>query len=593
MASVTPTYVVEPSTAGRFSPSSLTIGRSQYITFTPNTNYVLLAGDSSGRFFHYEFQRPGETVWRDGGYTGVYVAANNVYRTSITPVAGYNYKFSAKGEGKPTTVTFSKGDGASGGTNSVTVKYGQPLPTITPPTRSVHSFDGYFLNGIKYYNADGTSAKSCDFVNENGVTMTASWSPYTYKVVFYKNDTSATGSMAQQSFTYGVSQKLTTNGFSLTGHYFSGWAKSSTGNVEYSNGQSVLNLTTVNNGTVNLYAKWDGIPLYVYFDAMEGQLYDSEIVGTYVYGKKYNPMPTPTRDGAKFVNWNTESNGTGTTITTNTTVNSTGSQTLYAIWDYSPVTVTFALNLNGKTGHIPYSSKIYYSKSQYNTAPNTGLPTAICDDITYDFNGWYTAASGGTYQNPNSNYPFNGTLYAHWKNTPSTYTVSFVDQTGTNATAQRTFSRSGSNTLPTFASLKWSIPASCESFIGWIVGADGSTVLSDGATVSTDIFGAVTGGVTLIASFSAKIQTVVFDANEGVCQTNSFTYVAGGKYGWLPIPVRAGYEFLGWYTAKTGGSVVTSDTVVSNISTRTLYAHWQEEGSPPTSVKWVVWVPDN
>ena len=45
----------------------------------------------------------------------------------------------------------------------------------------------------------------------------------------------------------------------------------------------------------------------------------------------------------------------------------------------------------------------------------------------------------------------------------------------------------------------------------------------------------------------------------------------------IPTPkalTKAGYTFDGWYTAKTGGSKVTTSTTVTNNQTHTLYARW-------------------
>lgn len=53
-----------------------------------------------------------------------------------------------------------------------------------------------------------------------------------------------------------------------------------------------------------------------------------------------------------------------------------------------------------------------------------------------------------------------------------------------------------------------------------------------------------------------------------------------GIDGDLPIPTRDGYDFLGWYTAKDGGTKITKDTVSS--AHLTLYAHWID-GSNVTS----------
>lgn len=75
--------------------------------------------------------------------------------------------------------------------------------------------------------------------------------------------------------------------------------------------------------------------------------------------------------------------------------------------------------------------------------------------------------------------------------------------------------------------------------------------------------------------------TVTFDANGGAVSPASKKVTSGQTYGALPTPTRSGYEFFGWYDAKSGGSSVTSATKVTKTSDHTLYAHWNKL---PTSV---------
>lgn len=90
-----------------------------------------------------------------------------------------------------------------------------------------------------------------------------------YTVVYNKNQpvepksiSNVTGSTESQTFIYDESQNLKNNGFTLTGYTRkSGWmtasSKNGNGTADFSYGQSVKNLTTVNLGTVNLYAVWE------------------------------------------------------------------------------------------------------------------------------------------------------------------------------------------------------------------------------------------------------------------------------------------------------------------------------------------------
>ena len=89
-------------------------------------------------------------------------------------------------------------------------------------------------------------------------TLYAKWTPNSYSISFNKNDNAATGTMNNQSMTYGTSSNLTNNSYYKRGYKFVGWNTASDGTgTAYLNGASVSNLTNVNNGTVTLYAQWE------------------------------------------------------------------------------------------------------------------------------------------------------------------------------------------------------------------------------------------------------------------------------------------------------------------------------------------------
>lgn len=75
-----------------------------------------------------------------------------------------------------TTITFDK-QGGEGGTESVVATQGENMPEIEVPTRAEWFFNGYFdaaEGGVKYYNADGSSAKAWDKESETA-TLYAQW----------------------------------------------------------------------------------------------------------------------------------------------------------------------------------------------------------------------------------------------------------------------------------------------------------------------------------------------------------------------------------------------------------------------------------
>jgi len=164
-------------------------------------------------------------------------------------------------EAKPEqyTVTLNKQSG-TGGTSSVTATYAAAMPTINPPTRIGYTFNGYFdadSGGTKYYNANGSSAKNWD--KTSNTTLYAQWTANKYTVKFNANG--GTGSMSNQSHTYGVSKALTANAFTRKGYTFEGWNTNADGTgTSYTDKQSVSNLSSTDGATVNLYAVWQALP---------------------------------------------------------------------------------------------------------------------------------------------------------------------------------------------------------------------------------------------------------------------------------------------------------------------------------------------
>ena len=79
--------------------------------------------------------------------------------------------------------------------------------------------------------------------------------------------------------------------------------------------------------------------------------------------------------------------------------------------------------------------------------------------------------------------------------------------------------------------------------------------------------------------FTATTLKLTYNNNGGTgCNTKSV--MTGEVYGELCTPIREGYKFDGWYTAESGGTVITTSTMVSNTSDHTIYAHWTKTSNP-------------
>lgn len=99
------------------------------------------------------------------------------------------------------------------------------------------------------------------------ITGTTDYSAFPYSVKFNANG--GTGTMSNESFTYGTAKALTANAFTRTGYTFQGWATSASGSKVYNDKQSVSNLTETSGAVVNLYAVWKSA-LYMVVDLSSG-----------------------------------------------------------------------------------------------------------------------------------------------------------------------------------------------------------------------------------------------------------------------------------------------------------------------------------
>ena len=103
-------------------------------------------------------------------------------------------------------------------------------------------------------------------------------------------------------------------------------------------------------------------------------------------------------------------------------------------------------------------------------------------------------------------------------------------------------------------------------------------VISGGVTIKDDKFTMPDGNVEVKAIFEKDAPPappefiVTFDGNGGTPSVGSMT-TTNQKLTSLPSASRSGsYSFDGWYTDKSGGTKITTDTVFS--ANTTVYAHW-------------------
>ena len=184
-----------------------------------------------------------------------------------------------------------------------------------------------------------------------------------------------------------------------TGYTFAGWYTAATG------GTLVTSSTTVTAQTNHtLYAHWTAsvTPTHtVYFDATGGTVSTASI--TVAEGSALGTLPTPTRSGYTFAGWFRST--IASDQVTAATLMGDEDFTVYAHW--TPGTLTITFNANG--GTVTEATRTVAVGGQYQRLP---IPTWN----GHNFNGWFTAESGGTQITAATTVTttVNQTLYAHW-----------------------------------------------------------------------------------------------------------------------------------------------------------------------------------
>ena len=243
------------------------------------------------------------------------------------------------------TITF-KGNSNTGG--SMTNVSGIPCEGSTTLVANGYTRTGYTFNGWKDAGGKTYTDKATISNITSNITLTAQWKANTYYVKFNANNGS--GTMSNQTFTYGTAKNLTANTFTRTGYTFAGWNTKADGSgTSYADKASVNNLSTTNGATVNLYAQWTPITYYVQFNG-NGSTGGSMSNQSFKYGTAQNLTANAfTRTGGyTFAGWNTKADGSGTSYADKASVNNLSTTNgaivnLYAKWT-KVHTITWKVN---------------------------------------------------------------------------------------------------------------------------------------------------------------------------------------------------------------------------------------------------------
>lgn len=225
----------------------------------------------------------------------------------------------------------------------------------------------------------------------------------------------------------------------------------------------------------------------------------------------------PERDGYTFIGWDKAFNN----ITSDLIVQA----------QYTPIQYT--VRFENWDGTLLKQQDVEYNQDA--TPPSNPTRTG------YTFTGW-----SGSYANVTSDLTITA-LYDI-----QSFTVRFVDGFGV-LLKEEQVTYGGSGIAP-----ETNPSQTGYNFNGWAPSYD---------NITTDL--------TVTAQWTANTYTVTRNLNySGAPSYPNINVTYGSPYGALGTPSRSGYSLNGWFTSSSGGTEITSATVVSTANNHTIYAQW-------------------
>jgi len=186
------------------------------------------------------------------------------------------------------------------------------------------------------------------------------------------------------------------------------------------------------------------------------------------------------------------------------------------------------------------------------------LPTPSRDG--YAFNGWFTAAVGGTAVTAATEFNANATVYAQWTENTNTYDVTWNADGGTPAPTQSSVNHGGNITAPA------EMTKTGYTFDSWYTNS-GLT------SVAMFPIENVTENTTLYAKWTIDSYAVIWNDDGGSPIPNQESVTHGGSITEPTAMTKAGNDFGGWY--RDAALTVPATFPITNVMTNTmLYAKW-------------------
>ena len=304
---------------------------------------------------------------------------------ALIPGASNSFIFQPVSTSSNIIIKFNSSDG-TGMMENQTIPYGNKAPLSDNLfTKDSHKFIGW--NTLK----DGTGTAydnlaeydTTILTDKYNVELFAQWEKDQYTLTYDKN--SGTGDMSQITVNAGESVTILDSTFTKEGYTFGSWNTKIDGTGTSFNVGDLINPSAITKaivGDIKLYAQWIPNNYIIEFDANTGAGIMENQIFTYDTPQLI-ALNTFTKEGFKFVGWNTKVDGTGTNYTDAQSILNiltTGNQVLYAQWQLSMTEINPSIPVEPSVPVIPLdpSTEVKPIKpSVEEELEDTGVTTSI------------------------------------------------------------------------------------------------------------------------------------------------------------------------------------------------------------------------
>ncbi|MFS0725196.1 InlB B-repeat-containing protein [Paenibacillus sp. 1P07SE] len=286
----------------------------------------------------FTLTNPTKTGYTFAGWTGTGLSAPT-QTVTVTKGSTGDRNYTATWTAMTSIVTLDD-NGGSGGSDSVTATYDQPMPAATAPSRAGYTFLGYFdqpSNGTKYYDADMSSERDWDKA-DGSTTLYAVWTEIGHITIEYVVNHADYGTVSQTYESLNPESGTATGSVATAnpGYRFVEWQDASGATVSTSVSFDPQKEDSGRYAAATYTAVF-AADIYMINYELDAWTVDPSNPATYTVESENFTLTNPTKPGYTFAGWT----GTGLsepTLTVTITKGSTGRRDYTATWQAEPST---------------------------------------------------------------------------------------------------------------------------------------------------------------------------------------------------------------------------------------------------------------